>query len=101
MASRDLNDLIPEVKQHAEKVIDVCGQVGVDILIYCTLRPLEEQAKLYRQSRSWVEIKKKILKYKDRGFGFLADVIDSVGPCTGPHVTNAGPGESWHNYGEA
>ena len=45
MASRDLNDLIPEVKQHAEKVIDVCGQVGVDILIYCTLRPLEEQAK--------------------------------------------------------
>ncbi len=101
MASRDLNDLIPEVKQNAERVMEVCDQVGVDILIYCTLRPLEEQAKLFRQSRSWAEIKKKILKYKDRGFGFLGDVIDSVGPCTGPHVTNAGPGESWHNYGEA
>ncbi|MDX2477865.1 MAG: hypothetical protein QNL05_10940, partial [Gammaproteobacteria bacterium] len=71
MASRDLNDLIPEVKQNAERVMEVCDQVGVDILIYCTLRPLEEQAKLFRQSRSWAEIKKKILKYKDRGFRFL------------------------------
>jgi peptidoglycan L-alanyl-D-glutamate endopeptidase CwlK len=101
MASRDLNSLKPVVKKKAERVIDVCGQVDVDILIYCTLRTLEEQARLYRQSRSWVEIKNKILTYEKNGFGFLGKIIDSVGPCTGPHVTNAGPGESWHNYGEA
>lgn len=101
MASRKLEDLVPEVKEKAEKVIEVCGQVGVDILIYCTLRSLEEQAKLYRQSRSWQEIKTKILKFKGRGYGFLGEVLDSVGPCSGPHVTNAGPGESWHNYAEA
>lgn len=101
MASRKLDDLVPEAKKNAERVVEVCTQVGFDLLIYCTLRSPEEQAKLYRQSRSWAEIKSKMLKMKDRGFGFLADVLEAVGPCTGPHVTNAGPGESWHNYGEA
>jgi len=101
MASRDLNDLLPQAKTNAEKVIEVCEQVGFDLLIYCTLRSPQEQAKLYRQSRSWAEIKNKMLSLKDRGFEFIADILDEVGPCTGPHVTNAGPGESWHNYGEA
>jgi len=101
MASRKLEDLISEVQEKAEKVHEVCEQVGVDLLIYCTLRSLEEQAKLFRQSRSWAEIKKKIDKFRNRGFYFLADIIEQVGPCSGRHVTNAGPGESWHNFGEA
>lgn len=101
MASRRLDDLVQEVKEKAEKVKQVCDSVGVDLLIYCTLRSLEEQSMLYRQSRSWQEIKTKIQKYKNRGFTYLADILDGVGPCSGPHVTNAGPGESWHNYKEA
>ncbi|MCK4829106.1 M15 family metallopeptidase [bacterium] len=101
MASRNLDDLVPEVKQKAEKVLEVCDSVGMNLLIYCTLRTLEEQSRLYRQSRSWQEIKTKILKYKNRGFSYLANILDNVGPCSGPHVTNAGPGESWHNYAEA
>jgi len=101
MASRSLDDLVPEVKEKAEKVLEVCRAIELGLLIYCTLRTLEEQSKLYRQSRSWQEIKTKILKYKGRGFSFLADILDGVGPCSGPHVTNAGPGESWHNYAEA
>lgn len=101
MASRKLENLVPEVKEKAERVVDACAQVGLDILIYCTLRPLEEQAKLYRQSRSWKSIKEKIHKLRNRGFGFLGNIIDNVGPCNGPHVTNAAPGEGWHNYAEA
>ncbi|GAG14240.1 unnamed protein product, partial [marine sediment metagenome] len=65
------------------------------------LRPLQNQARLYRQSRSWSEIKAKILKFENRGFKFLADILDQVGPCSGPHRTNAAPGESWHGYAEA
>ncbi|WP_088330687.1 M15 family metallopeptidase [Lacimicrobium sp. SS2-24] len=102
MASRDLNDLVPAAKHNAEKVIQACKQAtDFDLLIYCTLRTLEEQARLYRQSRSRAEINHKIAKYQQRGFGFLADILEAVGPCYGPHVTNAAPGESWHNYGEA
>ena len=101
MASRRIEDLTPEVQAKAEQVIDVCNQVGVDLLIYCTLRPLEEQARLYRQSRPWRTIKSKILKFKEKGYGFLAEILDDVGPCSGRHVTNAGPGESWHNYAQA
>ena len=101
MASRSIEVLAPAVKEKARKLIMVCNSVGVDILIYCTLRSLEEQARLYRQSRSWGEIKDKILKFRNRGFDYLADILDNVGPCNGKHVTNAAPGESWHNYAEA
>lgn len=100
--SRDLDDLIPEVKDKALLVQKACQEAAeFDLLIYCTLRPLEEQARLYRQSRSKSEIDVKLQKLRNRGFGFIANVIEDVGPCFGKHVTNAAPGESWHNYAEA
>ena len=101
MASRKLEDLVPKARENANVVVEVCEQAEFDLLIYCTLRTLEEQAKLFRQSRSWEEIKKKILDFKSRGFTYLADILENAGPSYGPHVTNAAPGESWHNYGEA
>lgn len=100
-SSRKLEDLTDEVAANAKRVVSVLDEVGVDLLIYCTLRPLEEQARLYRQSRSWSKIKSKILDFQNRGYGYLGEIIDNVGPCSGPHVTNAAPGESWHNYAEA
>ena len=101
MASRDIEDLAPDVQVAANLIVGGCAREDVDIMIYCTLRPLEEQARLYRQSRSWEEIKRKIEKFRDRGLGFLADILQGVGSCSGPKRTNAAPGESWHNYAEA
>lgn len=101
MASRKLSDLIPECETKAEQVIQICEENGVDILIHCTLRSLQEQAKLYRQSRRYFTITAKINKFRLRDFGFLADILFDVGPQNGPHVTYAAPGESWHNYAEA
>jgi len=101
MSSRLLTDLTPEVGEKAKRILEVLESVGVELLIYCTLRTLEEQAVLFRQSRSWGEIQIKITKLRNRGFGFLADILNRVGPCYGPHVTYAAPGESWHNYSEA
>ena len=101
MASRSLTDLDTGVRAQAREVVSACEQVGVDLLIYCTLRPLEEQARLYRQSRSRDEINAKMTRLRNRGFDFLARIIEDVGPCYGRHVTNATAGESWHNYGEA
>ena len=102
MASRRLEDLVDKMREKAEVVKQACREAGgFDLLIYCTRRPLEEQARLFRQSRSRRQIDLKIQKYRNRGFPFLADILESVGPCYGEHVTNAGPGESWHNFGQA
>lgn len=101
MASRKLEDLTPDTLVKAQRMLKACDDAGINVLVYCTLRSLEEQAKLYRQSRSWAKIKEKMRSLESRGFGFLANVLDSVGPCSGPHTTYAGPGESFHNYAEA
>lgn len=102
MASRSLDDLVEEMRPKATLVVEACKEAaGFDLLIYCTLRPLEEQAKLWRQSRSRAQIDEKKALYASRGFDFLAEILENVGPQYGPHVTNAAPGESWHNYGQA
>lgn len=101
MASQTLCGLTARTKQKALRVQKSCAQNGLQILIYCTYRSLEDQARLYRQSRMRKEIEEKMREFRSRGYGFLADVIERVGPCSGPHVTNAAPGESWHNYGKA
>lgn len=71
--SRDINMLNPAVKQKAQQLISECQKQGVDLLITSTLRDDEAQAVLYAQGRS----------------------------TPGRVVTNAKPGESFHNYGMA
>lgn len=102
MGNRNLNDLVPQMQHRAELFKAKCEALGVPVLIYNTTRTLEEQAKLYRQGRSYIQIKNKMHSLRKRGFGFLADIIDKVGPQKGDKiVTNAGPGESFHNFAEA
>ena len=71
MASRSLGDLKPQVKKMAEAFLAECEKEGLDILIYCTLRSMEEQNVLYAQGRT----------------------------RPGKIVTNARGGDSWHNWG--
>ena len=101
MASRNIHVLTTETSALAQSVIDICKEHGVDLVVYCTVRKLTEQARLYRKGRSYREIKGKMNDLEKRGFGFLAEIIELVGAQTGEKVTNAAPGESWHNYGEA
>lgn len=69
MASRSLDDLTPEVKKMALMHISACRAMGIELLIYCTLRTNEEQADLYAIGRT----------------------------RPGNVVTNALPGNSLHN----
>jgi len=102
MASKSLSDLTPETMTRAKKIIEICENNGVELLIYCTLRSLREQAILFRQGRSWSQISDKINRLKIAGYAELGDLIEKVGPQhETKKVTNAGPGESWHNFGEA
>jgi hypothetical protein len=68
---------------------------------YFAMRSPFDQAKLWRQSRSAAEVDARIQSLKDQNAPFLAHCLESVGPQHGPPVTNAIPGYSWHQWGEA
>lgn len=104
MASRNISDLVEELQQKADQVLAYCNQREVDLLIYCTYRSPQEQARLYRQSRTGAQIRTKVDSLRNRGFGELGEILIQVGPQEGKlgaHVTFAGPGESWHNFRRA
>lgn len=102
MASRRLEDLTPEAQQMAREHVLRCADAGIELLIYCTLRDTHEQARLYRQSRTKGQVQAKINQLTARGFPVLAKILKEVGPQkSGPKVTGAGPGESFHQYSRA
>lgn len=68
--SRDLKELRASVQGMAEDFIERCAEEGIDILVTSTYRDAESQAALYAQGRT----------------------------ASGNIVTNAKPGESYHNY---
>lgn len=68
--SRKIEDLHPRVAALCEAFVANCAAQGIDVLITSTYRDMESQAALYAQGRS----------------------------KPGARVTNAKPGESWHNF---
>ena len=68
--SRDLNELLPQVKTKVEHFIQLCKDNNIDLLVTSTYRDFESQAALYSQGRT----------------------------SSGKIVTNAGPGDSYHNW---
>lgn len=68
--SRSLSELHPVCKAKAEKFLELAKQNGIDILVTSTYRDLESQAALFAQGRT----------------------------KPGLIVTNARPGQSWHNW---
>jgi len=68
--SRDLNDLLPVVKEAAQKALANVKTAGITVLVTSTYRDPKEQAELYAQGRT----------------------------KPGKKVTNAKPGQSFHEY---
>jgi peptidoglycan L-alanyl-D-glutamate endopeptidase CwlK len=99
-----LRELVPALRDKVEDVRVYCAAHRVDLMVYCGRRSAQQQAGLYRQSRTLAEIQKKASDLTKAGHPDLAEILLGVGPqagTLGKHVTNAGPGESWHQYGEA
>ena len=102
--SRDLQHLVLEARVKALEVIRLCASMGVEVLVTCTYRSPEEQARIYRRSRTRGEIEQKAQRLERRGFPFLGEILMGVGPqrgILGRHRTKAGPGESFHPLREA
>lgn len=68
--SRNLSDLLPIVRVKVQQFIDKCHEAGIDLLITSSFRDMESQAALYAQGRT----------------------------APGKVVTNAKPGQSFHNF---
>lgn len=68
--SRSLSDLLPCARIRAERFIAACAKQGIDVLITSTYRDNESQAAIYAQGRT----------------------------APGRRITNAKPGQSFHNY---
>ncbi len=68
--SRNLSDLVPPCKERAEKFLNLAKDAGIDLIVTSTYRDLESQAALFAQGRT----------------------------KPGAIVTNARPGQSWHNW---
>jgi peptidoglycan LD-endopeptidase CwlK len=96
-----LDGLDPAFKAKLQTTLTHCAALGVEMIPYFGMRTTFEQGALYRQSRSSAEIATKLAELISKGAPFLAHCISSVGPQHGPPVTNAIPGLSWHQWGEA
>jgi len=97
----DIRLLVPEFTQLIRQLLDRCSSRGIEMRPYMGLRDPFEQARLWRQSRAREEIQARIASLRAQGAAFLAHCIESVGPQHGRPVTNALPGLSWHQWGEA
>lgn len=102
MSSRNIEDLQPQIQERVRRFEQRCTEEGLEILIYCTLRTSEDQAKLYWQGRNLDQVTKKADELRNEyQRPDLADLLLQVGVQPGKKVTNAGPGQSMHNYGLA
>jgi hypothetical protein len=95
------SDLVPAFAKKARELLETCDALHIVMRPTETLRTPFKQAKLWRQSRPGSVVKARIQELQARGAPFLAEVLESVGPQNGDHVTNALPGLSWHQWGEA
>lgn len=69
--SRSIDDMIPPAAARARRFLQAANDNGIDLLVTSTLRDHAAQAALYAQGRT----------------------------KPGRIVTNAKPGQSWHNWG--
>lgn len=90
MASRSLLDLHRPVYQRAAAWRVACEARNVHVLVYCTYRSPGEQAALYAQGRK----PRRVINQMRERVGLWR-----LGPAeSGRIVTNAEPGESWHQW---
>lgn len=97
----DLSFLSDEFKPLAENLIWQCKQNGVMMTPMETLRSPFLQATYWCQSRSEEEIQNTIKRLLENEAPFLAACLSNAERRSGPRITNALPGYSWHQWGEA
>lgn len=99
--SRDFTLLVNPFEKEARRLLADLLREGVQMRAFFTQRIPWDQARLWRQSRTTQEIHLAAAMLAREGAPFLREVLLSVGPQEGRWATNALPGQSWHQWGEA
>lgn len=99
--SRDLALLQPGFRGLAATLLEACEKRGVTMRPFFTVRGPAVQAKLWCQSRTMTQVGHSAAQLRTAGAPWLADLLDIRWAKTGPAITNALPGMSWHQWGEA
>jgi hypothetical protein len=97
----DLKRLEPEFKDKVLALLSECLKLGYEMVPFFGVRDPWGQARLWRQSRTELQVNSAIEAMRGGGASFLSEVLSSVGPQWGKWATNALPGLSWHQWGEA
>lgn len=97
-----LGTLGADFRPKVERVIALAAAQGIGLVPYFGARSIEDQARLWRRSRSDNEALEAVAMLNSAGASRLAAALVSVGPQQpGPWATNALPGASWHQFGQA
>lgn len=96
-----LDLLIPEFREKVETVLAELQAAGFELRPYCTIRDPFEQAIEWRKGVTSQQIAAACANLRSVGAPRIAKCIESVGAQRGRKVTNAMPGFSWHQFGEA
>ena len=92
--SRDTSKLEPGTRIRVLRFLAAAEAADIDLLVTCTDRSFDEQAKLYAIGRT-----------KPGNPCQCGKKANPIGTCSkhlmGLRVTNAKPGESWHNWNRA
>jgi peptidoglycan L-alanyl-D-glutamate endopeptidase CwlK len=101
LASSTLDGLDERFKAKVQLLLQSCAANKIKMVPYFGLRSPQQQAKLWRQSRSRAAITAGIKRLRDNGAPWLANILETTNAPKDKHVTNALPGLSWHQWGEA
>lgn len=101
LESRKLDDLNLSFRKQVDLLLAACRTRGVEMRPFFTVRGPAIQAKLWCQSRTRAQIVLESKRLHDAGAPWLASLLDPTKALKGPKVTNALPGASWHQWGEA
>ena len=97
----NLSNLVPVFHEKVVAALADLKSQGLMFVPYFTLRDPVTQARLWRQSRPRTAIDQQMADLRTQNCNFIADCLEKAGPSDGPWATNALPGLSWHQYGEA
>jgi hypothetical protein len=97
-----LEGLRPVFREQIGQLMTLAQERGVKLVPTSGARDPWRQARLWRRSRTTEQVQSKISQLRDSGAPYLADILQSVGPQpNGSWRTDAPPGLSWHQLGEA
>ncbi|MCF8031714.1 MAG: M15 family metallopeptidase [Desulfarculaceae bacterium] len=102
--SIDLTALARPFRDRLNALLGACLERGIQMRPYAALRHPEQQGKLWRQSRTPDQARVAVARLRDQGAPFLDRCLAAAGSAPGQmgkHLTNALPGFSWHQWGEA